>query len=211
MEKNPWKYANVRLIPCGILIVFGAALARLNGDVQMGSLSHKILAAFGILIFLLFSSVFLHILTKIIFMVLINHHLSVGRAAVIKFLLRIFGYATVFLLTLDLLGIAVGRLVLGGAVLGIILGVAAQQALANFFASIVLIFSHPFAVGDDIVLFSGALGGKYVGRVVDLGLTHTQLRDSDGNIIFMPNATVLSGAAIMSMKHHPKQAMKNEA
>ncbi len=86
-----------------------------------------------------------------------------------KFLLRVVGYLFISLTTLDLLGISVERLLFGGAVIGIILGVAAQQALANFFASIVLIFSHPFSVGDDIILFSGALGGKYEGRVVDLG------------------------------------------
>jgi small-conductance mechanosensitive channel len=204
MQKHPWKYANVRLVPCLVFATVGWIIASIDGNLRTGRFDHRIAAAIGIIIFLLFASGFLHVITKIVFMLLTTHHLSVGRAAAIKFILRLIGYISIFLMTLDLLGISVARLLLGGAVVGIILGVAAQQALANFFASIVLIFSHPFYVGEDIVLFSGALGGKYTGRVIDLGLTHTRIKDEDGNIIYMPNATLLSGAAIMSRKRHPK-------
>jgi small-conductance mechanosensitive channel len=204
VPKHLWKYANSRLIPTGLFCVIGAIIASLHGGIQKGSINHKIFSSVGIIIFLLAASAFLHILTKIIFMILTTHGLSVGRSAVIKFVLRLIGYAGIFLITLELLGIPIEKLVLGGAVVGIILGVAAQQALANFFASIVLIFSHPFSVGEDIVLFSGALGGKYSGRVIDLGLTHTKIKDDDGNIVFMPNATLLSGAAIMAKKHEQK-------
>lgn len=196
--EHPYQYASNRLIPCAALATIGIIIAMINGS--------NILCVLGVAIFILFASAFLHIVTKLAFLQLTNHHLSVGRAAIIKFLLRIFGYAIILLVTLDLFGISIEKLLFGGAVIGIILGVAAQQALANFFASIVLIFSHPFSVGDDIVLFSGALGGKYTGKVMDLGLTHTRLKDEDGNIIYMPNATVLSGAAIMAQKKHQSKS-----
>jgi small-conductance mechanosensitive channel len=211
MHKHPWKYANVRLIPCSILLLAGSILAKADGGIRKGSFNHKAVSSVGVVVFVLFASAFLHIATKIVFMLLTSHHLSVGRAAVIKFLLRLIGYASILLTTLDLLGISVGRLVLGGAVLGIILGVAAQQALANFFASIVLIFAHPFYVGEDIVLVSGALGGTYEGRVIDLGLTHTRIRDKDGNVVYLPNATLLAGAAIRSQKPHPKIDMPKQS
>lgn len=204
MQKHPWKYANTRLIPTGLFCIIGAIIASLHGGIQHGSVNHKVFSSVGVIIFIIAASAFLHVLTKIIFKILTTHGLSVGRAAVIQFVLRLIGYAVVFLITLELLGIPIEKLVLGGAVVGIILGVAAQQALANFFASIVLIFSHPFSVGEDIVLFSGALGGKYSGRVIDLGLTHTKLKDDNGNIVYMPNATLLSGAAIMAQKHERK-------
>lgn len=204
MEQHPWKYANIRLIPCAVLLTIGAIVATWHGGIRTGHVDHKAIAIVGVVVFVLFASAFLHITTKIVFMILTTHHLSVGRAAAIKFLLRVLGYACILLITLDLCGISVERIVLGSAVIGIILGVAAQQALANFFASIVLIFSHPFSVGDDIILASGALGGKYTGRVVDLGLTHTRIKDPDGNVIYMPNATILIGAAIMSDRQHGK-------
>jgi small-conductance mechanosensitive channel len=110
--------------------------------------------------------------------------------------MRVAGYIIIVFLVMDLLTIPIGNLLVGGAALGIILGVAAQQALANFFASIVLIISHPFEVGESITINSGALGGKYVGDIVDIGLTHTTLRADDGKFVMLPNSTLLSGATI---------------
>lgn len=204
MEDHPWRYTNSRLIPYGLLFVVGGIMATWHGTIKKGSFDHRAIALVGIIIFIVFASSFLQTVTKLVYSILTHHRLSVGRAAAIEFLLQLIGYIAILLMTLDLIGISVAKLLLGGAILGVILGVAAQQALANFFASIVLIFSHPFSIGEDIVLFSGALGGKYTGRVIDLGLTHTRLKDEDGNIVYMPNATILSGAAIMAKKRRPK-------
>ena len=204
MEGHPWKYTYPRLIPFGLFTIIGAVMATLNGDIRTGHFDHKVFSLVGIIIFILFASALVQTVTKFIYAMLTMHHLSVGRAGAIKFLLQLFGYLAIFLMTLDLFGVSVAKLLLGGAIIGVILGVAAQQALANFFASIVLIFSHPFSIGEDIVLYSGSLGGKYVGRVIDIGLTHTRLKDEEGNIVYMPNATILSGAAIMAKKRRPK-------
>jgi small-conductance mechanosensitive channel len=201
MESSPWKLTNSRLIAYAILFVFGAILATAGGTIRTGHFDHKAIALIGILMFIIFAHSFLHTITNIIYNLFVSHHLSVGRAGALKFLLQLCGYLAIALTTLDLFGISIAKLLLGGAIVGVILGVAAQQALANFFASIVLIFAHPFTIGEDIVLYSGTLGGKYVGKVMDLGLTHTRLKDEDGNIIYMPNATLLSAAAIMAKKH----------
>jgi len=138
------------------------------------------------------------------------HHLGTGRAAAIQFILRMIGYVIILLATLELLGIPIGKLLLGGAALSIVLSVAAQQALANFFASIVLVISHPFAVGEQITLKSGALGGEYSGIVLDIGLTHTKLQDESGEVVLMPNASLLSGAAILVQKRGASFAHKIE-
>ena len=114
-------------------------------------------------------------------------------------------------MTLNFLNVQVGKLLLGGAVLGVILGVAAQQALANFFASIVLIISHPFSVGDNIVITAGALGGEYRGIIKDIGLTHTKLREEDGHIVFLPNATILSSASVRRIRIRAEKPEESDA
>lgn len=112
-------------------------------------------------------------------------------------MMRLFGNVAIALLTLNLTGFSIGNLLLGGAAIGIILGVAAQQALANLFASIVLIITHPYTVGDMLRFNSGALGGVYEGKVTDIGLTHTKLKLAEsGELVLLPNATVLSGATV---------------
>ena len=61
---------------------------------------------------------------------------------------------------LSMLSIPIGRLLLGGAIAGVVLGVAAQQSLGNVFAGLVLLMARPFAVGNRIRIRSGALGGE---------------------------------------------------
>ena len=202
MQKHVWRQASIRLIPCAVLFIVGAAISSAYGNVRSGNIDHKLVASVGILVFVVFAIAFIHVLTNSIYRLISAHHLGAGRAAAIQFILSIFGYVAILLTTLGLLRIPVGRLLIGGAALGIILGVAAQQALANFFASIILIVAHPFTVGEHITIKSGALGGEYVGKVVDIGLTHTHLKEKNGNVVSLPNATLLSSATIMTQRQN---------
>ncbi len=197
-HKYIWQQANVRLVPSAGLCVAGATISAMFGGVRAGSIDRRFIAFLGIVIFVVFATAFVLVLTKTLRQIMSAYPLSPGRTAAIQFVMRTVGYVAVFLITLNLLGIPVGNLLIGGAALGIILGVAAQQALANFFASIVLIISHPFSVGQHVTINSGALGGQYIGVIKDMGLTHTRLEDEAGDIVLLPNATLLSGATITS-------------
>ncbi len=210
MHKHLWRQANIKLLPCVLLIATGLVLSYSHGGVRKGSLDHQLLAFIGVVIFMLFSVSFLHILTEAVRKTIVYKRLGTGRAAALQFILRLIGYLTVLIVALDRLGVPVGHILVGSAVLGIILGVAAQQALANFFASIILIISHPFAVGDEVALVSGALGGRYEGTIIDIGLTHTKLKEKNESLVSLPNSTLLTSAAIVSSKKQ-EQAAKAEA
>jgi small-conductance mechanosensitive channel len=203
VSKHIWRDACIRLIPLGLFATAGAVVSAMYGKGRTGSEDHKLIALSGVLVFVLLSVTFIHTLTNIIRGLMSKHryHLAARQAGAVRFVLRIVGYLTILLTTLELMGVSVARLLLGSAVLGIILGVAAQQALANFFASIVLVIAHPFSVGEYISINSGALGGKYTGTVIDIGLTHTRLQEVTGNVVLLPNATLLSAAAFMPGDH----------
>jgi small-conductance mechanosensitive channel len=203
-QNQAWRQARLKLIASGILIIFGADLADHYGKIHHKAFHDHLLSYLGDLIFVVFGVVFLHALTKVMQKLIANRRLGAGRAASIQFMLRLIGYVIILLGLLDYLNVPVGKLLLGGAVLGVILGVAAQQALGNFFASIILIIAHPYSVGADITITSGALGGKYVGRVKDIGLTHTAIKQANGRVVLLPNAMVLAGAAISRHKKPPK-------
>jgi small-conductance mechanosensitive channel len=187
-------------LPSSIASIISAEIASHYGKMPGHHSGHKIISLIAVLAFIIFSTTFLHILSSSVQRFLAYRRLGTARAASIKFTVRITGYLLVAVITLGLLNVSIGKLLLGGAVVGIILGVAAQQALGNFFASIVLIIEHPFAVGDSVSIVSGALGGEYKGTVVDIGLTHTKLKNSSDEVIALPNATVLSNAAIHKIK-----------
>ena len=85
----------------------------------------------------------------------------------------------------------VTQLVIGGALTSVFVGIAAQQALGNVFAGLVLLIARPFQVGDPIRLRAGALGGTIDGIVTDIGITYVRL-NTDGSAMSVPNSQVLN-------------------
>ena len=116
---------------------------------------------------------------------------GLSHAAVIRYSIVLLGSITVLAITLDLVKVPIGQLVLGGAVTTILIGIAAQQALGNVFAGMVLLLSRPFTVGDLVQLRSGSLGGLIEGTVTEIGITYTCVDTRDG-VLRLPNSQVLA-------------------
>ncbi len=122
---------------------------------------------------------------------LLEPRLGTAHAAVARYTVLIVGAFTTLVITLDLFGVPVTQLVLGGALTTVFVGIAAQQALGNVFAGLVLQFAHPFRAGDAIRLRAGALGGTLDGTVVDIGITYVRLQAA-GGVMAIPNSQVLN-------------------
>jgi small-conductance mechanosensitive channel len=120
-------------------------------------------------------------------------HLGDARGASLAFLFSLLGYTFTMLVVLQALDVELGGLLVGGAITGVVLGIAAQQTLGNFFAGLVLLLNRPFAVGEEIVLRSGPLGGEYDGRVTDISLFYVSMVTENGPVQ-LPNASVLMSA-----------------
>ena len=118
---------------------------------------------------------------------------TAGRAqsAIVRYAILLVGAFTTLVITLLLFGVDVSQLVLGGAITTVFLSIAAQQALGNVFAGLVLVFARPFKVGDAVRLQAGALGGTLDGIVTDIGITYVRF-DTDGSVMSIPNSQVLN-------------------
>ena len=116
-----------------------------------------------------------------------------AHAAVVRYAILLAGGVAAPICTLALMRISVSQLILGGADAGILIGIAAQQSLANVFAGLVLLLSHPFSVGDSVRLRSGALGGQIEGTVTEIGIAYLRLDTQDG-ALNVPNSQVLAAA-----------------
>lgn len=114
-----------------------------------------------------------------------------AHAAVVRYFLLLIGGFTTLVVTLALFSVPVGQLVLGGALTSVFVGIAAQQALSNVFAGIVLLLARPFRVGDAILLRAGALGGELTGTVTEIGITYVRL-DTGTSVVAVPNSQVLN-------------------
>ncbi|HEY1640110.1 MAG TPA: mechanosensitive ion channel domain-containing protein [Streptosporangiaceae bacterium] len=117
--------------------------------------------------------------------------IGAAHAGVARYALVLAGIFTALVLTLNLATVPVGQLVLGGAVTGVLLGIAAQQSLANLFAGMVLLFARPFRVGDRVRLRAGALFGILEGTVTDISITYVRLETAEG-VLFVPNSQALA-------------------
>ena len=106
-------------------------------------------------------------------------------------LVTIAGYVLVVLWVLSTFGIDFSVLLLGGALSGIILGIAAQQTLGNIFAGIVLLIVRPFRVGEYAILKSSL--GEYAGIVTNMGFFYVHI-ETEGGWVELPNAVALASA-----------------
>lgn len=120
-------------------------------------------------------------------------HGGAAAATPLRVVCLLVGYLIVLLGVLDLLSVSLGRLLVGGAVTGVIVGIAAQQTLGNVFAGLVLLFSRPYVPGERIRVRSGALGGPLEGTVTGVGLLYTTLLTAEG-AINIPNSGLLASA-----------------
>ena len=122
-----------------------------------------------------------------------SHKVGDTRGTGLGLLIQVIGYFVVILTVLGLLGQDVSALLVGGAITGVVIGIAAQQTMANFFAGLVLVTVRPMEIGENVVLRSGPLAGEYEGVVTDLGLFYVDMVTAQGPVK-LPNAGVLAAA-----------------
>jgi hypothetical protein len=122
---------------------------------------------------------------------LLRPRIGAAHAGVVRYALVLASIFTVLVITLNIARVPVGQLVLGGAVTGVLLGIAAQQSLSNLFAGMVLLFARPFRVGDRVRFRAGALAGLLDGTVTDISIAYVRLETSDG-LVYVPNSQALA-------------------
>lgn len=162
----------------------------------LGTSQHRrvdlVLAVSGAVVFLVFAITAVRATTNDV-LGKVPKRLGDARTATLRILCLLAGYVLVTLGALSLLRVPVTHLLLGGVLTGVILGIAAQQVLANAFAGITLLFTRPFGVGDSLVVRSGALGGRISGTVTGMTLTYVSVTTDQGTVL-LPNSAVLAAA-----------------
>ena len=73
------------------------------------------------------------------------------------------------------------------AVVGLIVGFAAQHTIANMVAGIQLAVSQPFRIGDRVSY------EETEGRVTDITLSYTYVDPGDGSSVVIPNQLLVEG------------------
>jgi small conductance mechanosensitive channel len=79
-----------------------------------------------------------------------------------------------------------GGLLASSAVLGIVVGFASQRTLGNFVAGLLIAFTQPVRLGDDVVVENTE------GTVEEIGLIYTFVRTEKGDRLVVPNEKLAS-------------------
>ena len=79
-----------------------------------------------------------------------------------------------------------GGLLASSAVVGIVVGLAAQRTLANFIAGVVIAFTQPLRLGDRVTV------DDVDGTVEEIGLTYTFIRTDSNARLVIPNEKLAS-------------------
>lgn len=100
-------------------------------------------------------------------------------------------------------GIDVTPFLASAGIVGIAVGFAAKDTIANFFGSIALYIDGTYSVGDYIVLDSGEEGW-----VNDISIRSTQIRTRDDLMVTVPNSMLNSGKVVNESTPTPKRRMR---
>jgi small conductance mechanosensitive channel len=98
------------------------------------------------------------------------------------------------------IGIQITALLAGVSVVGLAIGFAAQETLANFIAGIVIFWDKPFAVGDWLTI------QETFAQVQRVTFRSTRLLTLDGEVMILPNTSVLA-SRLINHTTHPLQAV----
>ena len=94
------------------------------------------------------------------------------------------------LLAIPEVRVVAGGLLASSALLGVVIGFAAQRTLGNFVAGILIALAQPVRIGDRVE-YEGAAG-----VVEEIGLTYTFIRDADRRRLVVPNEKLASDTIV---------------
>ncbi len=98
-------------------------------------------------------------------------------------------------MALDQIGVNVRAALAGLGVIGIAVGFAAQDSMANIFAGLIIFIDKPFLGGDWVTV-----AGQY-GEVSQITLRSTRIRTLNNTFVVIPNKTIIDEVPV-NHSHH---------
>ncbi len=111
-----------------------------------------------------------------------------GKREVVNLIIKILYFIIIVIAALFVLahlGFNISALIASLGIGGLAVALAAKDIIANFFASVLLLFDNSFNQGDWVEI-SGIEG-----TIVEIGLRKTTIRTFDNSLVFLPNSTIM--------------------
>ncbi|ECC0399462.1 mechanosensitive ion channel family protein [Campylobacter coli] len=111
-----------------------------------------------------------------------------GKKEVVNLIIKILYFVIIIIALLYILaqlGFNISAIIASLGIGGLAVALAAKDIIANFFASILLLFDNSFNQGDWVEV------SDIEGTVVETGLRKTTIRTFDNCLVFLPNSTIM--------------------
>ncbi len=106
----------------------------------------------------------------------------------IRHFISIVVFFTTIIVVLKIYNVKISPLLAGAGIVGVSLGFAAKETIADILSGIFLIADRPIRVGDRVKIENiGRHWGGW-GDVIDIGLRRTRIRNTDGVSVNYPNS-----------------------
>ncbi len=136
-----------------------------------------------------------------------KHKARMDEKSVAK-IVTLLSYAILIILVMLVFKINLTGILVGAGFLGIVIGLASQSTLGNFFAGVSMMAAKPFATGDRVTFSTWQYGMMppsyshhamlpgYSGMIEDIGIMYTRIKLDEGPQIFVPNSIINQAAII---------------
>lgn len=132
----------------------------------------------------------------------LDDYLGLGRARSLSTFSSVVLYAIIILFVVGALGRNLGGVLVGGALTGVIVGIAAQASLSNVIAGLVILFARPYSAGMFVTARTGSFGGvEYSGQVWDISLFYTTLRVNELEVR-IPNSAMINAVVVQRPREY---------
>jgi|YelNatPaOPRAMG01_1025707.scaffolds.fasta_scaffold02259_5 small-conductance mechanosensitive channel len=156
-----------------------------------------------------------YLVTRFIGSIIYNSFIGRGEsfAKHIRSTFELIFFLIILFIVLLSLGENITAGLVGAGIVGIILGVAAQASLSNFFAGLYILLSKPFEVGQRINVVTSQYSGfgptyhhdfippKFTGTVDEVGFLYTKIINDENHIMTIPNSVFLQAMIINYQKN----------
>ncbi len=126
----------------------------------------------------------------------LDDYLGLARARSFATFTSVVLYAVIILFVVSAIEPNLNGVLVGGALTGVVVGIAGQASLSNIIAGLVILFARPYSAGMFMTARTGSFGGvEYSGQVWDISLFYTTLHINDLEVR-IPNSAMINAVVV---------------
>jgi len=129
---------------------------------------------------------------------------DISNLEIIRLVLRLIFYFIVISIVLyaykSTLNINLSQVLAGGAIGGIIIGLAVQTVATSILSGFLLSSSRTLVPGDVLIMHSSVWGGDLICKIISVNILFTEICTQNNNIMKLPNTTLASNTTFTRLK-----------